>query len=526
MRCDLRKENWLIRLTLLLVAVLVESAPLAHPRVVAGVAGRITSLDPLSLGEIEAYDVTGLVIEPLARIDPKTGKLLPWLAESWTFHKESKTLRVKLKQNLHFQDGSPLRGEDVQFTFEAYHSPEALRSLWAGMWREVESAKATDSHTVEFRLKSLKYSAYLNLLTSLRVLSRSFYKEAKLEKRRTRIVGSGPFRLHRFLSGQSVELEPFPGWWRWSKENPPIDFDLTIKSVTNPHLVISMISKGELDKFTFPSLADTSALKDTSVRVLAVPTVPGEGLWISLNLRRSFFASLEVRQALLFLWDRKKLNDRIYGGRYELAADTFSPQMPFYPSINLSQEAYDTQLAKARSQLKAAGWTDSNRDSILDRHEDGKRKDFVFTILVGSAEAERWVTLYQADAARAGVQVKIKRVDESGQFLKMLQEGQFDAVAGQGGVNSAVDALSWRTNGTYNFSGYSNAKVDALLDQLEGEFDLEKRQSLDRRLIELVRQDLPQIPGLYSSKQMILLSKRLQIDPQHPNQPWHWHLTK
>ena len=48
---------------------------------------------------------------------------------------------------------------------------------------------------------------------------------------------------------------------------------------------------------------------------------------------------------------------------------------------------------------------------------------------------------------------------------------------------------NYKTGGTQNFGGYSNAEVDALLEQLSAEYDPDKRAELASRIDQIVLSD-------------------------------------
>lgn len=485
-------------------AMSAAAAAVARPepaRVVAAVEARIASLDPFSLTGIDTYQATANVLEPLARRHPLSGELIPVLAESWTLDPARKTFRVKLKKDVKFQNGQVLSAEDVRFTFDAYFKPEYKGGVWRAMWQDIDSVRVIDPLTVEFKMKRWRYSGFLNALTTLRILPRSFYSPYDAEKFRGHIVGTGPFQLERFEPNRSLELKPNPTWWGGSSP----DFHLLLKSVGDAGLARQMILKSELDFYALHSGADATeaaskAEEKKGLRVLRSPAAQGEGLWIDLNLKRSLFKDPDVREALLILWDRGRLNQAVFGGRYRLALDNFSPKMSFYPAG--TPEPHD--LKKAVRLLRG--------------------RKLKFTILAHSARAERWLGLYQSDAAKAGVEVRIKRLEEDSQWWKALKDGKFDAVAGEGGVSSGLEESTWRSDGYYNFSGYSNKEIDAGIDRLEREFDLQKRHALQRHLIEKLRADHPQLPGLYSPEEIYFLSARLRVDSRFPTHAWLWRL--
>jgi peptide/nickel transport system substrate-binding protein len=58
------------------------------------------------------------VFETLLRIDP-TGKLIPWLADSWTISADGKTVTFKLHPGIKFSDGTVFDAAAVKYNLEA-----------------------------------------------------------------------------------------------------------------------------------------------------------------------------------------------------------------------------------------------------------------------------------------------------------------------------------------------------------------------------------------------------------------------
>jgi peptide/nickel transport system substrate-binding protein len=487
----------------------------AAPKVVQGISTRITSLDPFTLADIEAFGVVGNALEPLARLDPKTGELIPCLAESWEVRTDGPTIRIRLRDGVRFQNGEKLTSSDVKFTFDAYLDPQFKGEAWRAMWEGIESAKAVDARTVDFRVKKIRYQSLENLLTSLRILPASVYAKSTSVFRQTHLVGTGPFKLKLFTSGRQVEFIPHHDWW--AKEAP--QFDLLVKPVADASLARTLMDRGELDDFWLPTAEAPRFLNYAHLRRLSA--VRGEGVWLNLNLKNPLFADVRLREALGLVWDRETLNKKVFGGEFRLALDSFSPRMVYYPPGSVQ----NMDLVRAREILKEAGWTDSNRDGVLDQKlADGQLRPLKFEILFRSNQDERWLTLYQADAARVGIGVLLRRVEDESRWWKLLQEGKYDVGASTGGLDTGVMPGAFHSKGFYNITGYAREEVDRDLDRLDSEFNSGARAAIQRRLILRIRQDRVTVPGLYSIHSYFLISSRLDVDPEVPTYPWKWRL--
>lgn len=500
---DVEGAFWLLLILLLSISVQAKELP----RVVQGLRVPVSSLDPFSTTGIDSFRAMANVIEPLFRLHPTSGDLIPALGLSYTLNPEKKTIQVKLRPNVRFQNGDALTAEDVKFTFEAYFKPEYQGQIWQGMWSEVESVKAVEPLKVEFQLKQWRYPYFVGALTSLRILPRGVYEKIDKKKFQRQLTGTGPFQVKAFESNRKFELEPNPLWW----DKPKPEFNLMIKPVDDANLAAQMVEKGELDFYLLEAGQGISSLKPAKFK-----SGLGRGFWIDLNFRNPLFTNKNLRQALMLLWNREELNRKVFGGEMKLALDIFTPN-----SENIPQgQPVKMDLKKAQELLKKEGWKDTDKDGFLDKD----MRKLSFTILVANSAEERWVSLYQADAKKAGIDVRIERIGEDAQWIERLKSGNFDAFASDGAMIDYPAKYSWATDAVYNYAKYSNPKVDKLTDDLDHEFDPKRRRLIMRKTVEIIRSDLPQIPGLVSSYESILVSRRLDPNLENPSRAWLWKL--
>src|SRR5881397_4254403 len=121
---------------MLIVAVLagtapLEAAPASSPEGTLTVAvatfGNERWLPHLYVG---AEDI---VLKPLwenlVSRDPKTGELIPMLAERWQVTDGGRTWKFQLRKGVHFHDGRELTAEDVKFTFSSIAREGSANSL-------------------------------------------------------------------------------------------------------------------------------------------------------------------------------------------------------------------------------------------------------------------------------------------------------------------------------------------------------------------------------------------------------------
>ena len=153
---------------------------------------------------------------------------------------------------------------------------------------------------------------------------------------------------------------------------------------------------------------------------------------------------------------------------------------------------------RARKILEQAGWKDSNKDGILDKTLQGKLRSLSFTLTFSSKDSEKYLTIFQEDLKKEGIQLKLKRIDWTS-FVRSLQEKNFDAImlSWSGGSIDWDPKQIWHTEsarkGGSNFISYSRPQVDRLIDKGRKELNRKKRIQIFRQVYRKIAQDVPYI---------------------------------
>ncbi len=95
----------------------------------------------------------------------------------------------------------------------------------------VESVRKLDNQTVEFRLKRPDASFLWHLATHYASITSAEYaarltQDDRQEQLDRQPVGTGPFQLSDYRSGQYVRLQRHPGYWRGKPLMPQVVVDL------------------------------------------------------------------------------------------------------------------------------------------------------------------------------------------------------------------------------------------------------------------------------------------------------------
>lgn len=188
--------------------------------------GPLTSVDPADAADRNSYLVSSTLCDSLLGVDPRTGEIVPALAESWRIGSDGSSIILKLRQGLTFPDGQPLTARDVAYSLSRAASADyagrladLLRPIagWAEIRGRVDDARQVDrerlrgirtltEQTVEILLTSPN-AEFLAVLTHpiAAPLSRTAV-EADPEAARRDPPCIGPYRLTESFDARATEV--------------------------------------------------------------------------------------------------------------------------------------------------------------------------------------------------------------------------------------------------------------------------------------------------------------------------------
>ena len=114
------------------------------------------------------------IYQPLYIRDPKTLKIIPWLAKDDPLFDEQKlTYTVKLRE-AKWADGSEFTSEDVLFTKKIFFDFKIPR--YYSKWKAIKQLEAIDKHTIVFHLKQPSAIFSSRILTAPMVSKKEWEK--------------------------------------------------------------------------------------------------------------------------------------------------------------------------------------------------------------------------------------------------------------------------------------------------------------------------------------------------------------
>ena len=387
---------------------------------------------------------SGLVVDTLAAqlydrlldVDPYTYRLIPDLAQSWEVRDNGATYRFHLRKDVSFQHTNwfkptrKMNADDVVFSFaRMFDRQHPWHNVNGGSYPyfdslqfsdSVQSVKKLDNDTVEIRLNSPDASFLWHIATHYApILSQEYADKLTAIGQQERLdrepVGTGPFQLSEYRTGQYLRLARNPQYWKGVPRLQQVVIDLGVGGTGR----LSKLLTGECDVLAYPAASQLSILRDDPR--LRMTLRPGMNIaYLAFNTRKPPLDRPEVRHALALAINNERLMESIYYGTAETAASIL-PRASWAYDNDARVTEYNP--AKAREELKALGLEDLHLRLVVPTTSQSWNPSPLKT-----------AELLQADLAQVGVRVTIAPVE--GRF----QEAQLMA------MNHDLALTGWATD--------------------------------------------------------------------------------
>jgi len=463
--------------------------------VVVGLDQEPPNLDPHASPSAVTFQIIASVTENLLYMDHNR-QLQPWLAESWEVSADGTAFTFRLRQDVKFQDGEPLTAEVVKWNFDRIVDPNFKAGGALNALAGYSGTEVLDTYTVKVKFKN-SYMPFLTYVASgvLSLVSPKAVQE-RGEHFGQRPVGTGAFTVAEYVSKDHVTLIRHPDYKRtppWGEHQGPAYVEKVVwKFVPEPGTRVTTVETGETQLINLVPSQDLPRLeKNNNLRIAAVPW-PGVPRILMLNVQKFPTDELAVRQAINYGIDKDALVQTLFKGTGEVAYAPLTMGMMDDPSL---RAFYPYDAEKARQLLEQAGWKVTTGDGIRER--DGKK----LTLLINNIDygGGPWpeAQMVQAQLQELGFAVTIKSQARAPWYednykcltnapVMFLRAGDWD------GLYSLFHSSVIGAN--FNFSCYSNPKVDALLEQGRQERDATARRQIYLTLQRLLLEEAVSVP--------------------------------
>lgn len=473
------------------------------------------SMNPITSTDAYSPYVYGNVFDTLISFDARTGEPVGRIADSWSISEDGLTYDFTLKEGILFHDGKALTAEDVKFSFDRIKDPKVDAPHIQNYFKNLKSVEIISPNRVRFHLSDVYYRNLI-MLGLAEIMPKHIYGvgDFNTHPNNRHPVGSGPYIFEKWETGRNIELTQNPNWWgrKYDYWKDRHNFKKIIYRIITEDSVAAMaLKKGEIDIL---EPTPEQYIKDFTGKAfeekfykIKYSTEDGNGYrYVGWNLRRPFFQSKKVRQALAMALPREELNQKMYNGLLNLSVGPF-PQGSQKLDPSIQPIPYDPE--KAKKLLKEEGWKDSNSNGIIDK--DGLEFKFEVLFTAQTPEVERIALVYQQSLRKLGIEMSIKTLEWT-VFLKQLMENKFDAAILAWGSSLDSDPYQiWHSSqaqkGGSNRIGYKNERVDQILEQARITLDREARNELYREFSRIIADEAPYL-FIFERASLVVVTKR------------------
>ncbi|MDD5439879.1 MAG: peptide-binding protein [Candidatus Omnitrophica bacterium] len=463
------------------------------------------TLVPVLASDSASAEIISLVFNGLVKYDARLN-LVGDLADSWTISEGGLVIIFHLKKNCRWQDGRPFTADDVVFTYERIIDP-SVPTPYKGDFEKVESVKSLDPYTVEVRYRE----AFAPGLASwgMPVMPRHLLAGQDLlaTKFGRNPVGTGPYLFKRWRTGERIDLVSNRDYF----EHRPFIDRYIYRVIPDPSTMFLELETGSVDIMGLSSL-QYARLTDTARFLKKFQRIryPSFGyVYMGYNLDNVFFKDIRVRQAINYAVDKNEIIDGVLFGLGTVSTGPFLRDSWAYNPV-VQPPGFDP--AKAGLLLTEAGWVDTDGDGW--REKNGTRFEFTVVTNQGAGERLRAAEIIQRRLKEIGIKMHIRVVEWAVFLNEFIEKRRFEAVILGWNLSRDPDCYDiWHSSktkpGEFNFLGYKNAEVDALLEAGRRTFDQEERKKIYYRIHRLIYEDQPCL-FLFAPDALVAVDRRFE----------------
>jgi peptide/nickel transport system substrate-binding protein len=410
-------------------------------------------------------------IDESLNIQPQLAAALPTVSDG------GKTVTIKLRPNVKFNDGTPFTAEAMKLSLDRHR--EMKGSNRRSELESVAAVEVVDPLTVRLKLKA-PFSPLTAQLADRAGMPISPAADKKLgEKFGTAPVCVGPWQFVERVPQDRIVVERSPHYF----DPAAVKFDrLVFRIIPDDNVRLANLRSGDIDVMHLVAPTDATSLrKEGRFEVASVTGLGFNSLTINLrnktgktnppgDLGTPLANDPRVREALELSIDREALNQVTYEGQNTVGCGPISPNSVFFDK---ARRCSTRDVARAKKLLAEAGLPNGYKFEM---------------VVVNNPQQRRVGEVIQGMAREAGFDISL-RPSEFASALKDNDDGKHQAflIGWSGRVDPDGNIHQGQAcGGSLNATLACDEKVDALLNRAREVSDVAQRRGLYREAIDLI----------------------------------------
>ncbi|MFD9716179.1 ABC transporter substrate-binding protein [Streptomyces sp. NPDC059076] len=414
-----------------------------------------------------------------------SGKLVPHLAAALPVAGPGGvSYTIRLRKGVRFHNGDDLTAEHVAASFNFIPGSRGKSQFLSLLAPWFNKAVVVDPLTVRLELR-MPYGILPDQLARIPISHKDFIAE------KAKLVATGPFQVDKVVTGQSMRLKRFDGYWG----PKPTLSAIVMTSVPDPSTRLVNLREGKIHIATGVQPVDIAGIqRDRSLKLHEIQGTGG--IRAMLNMTRKPFNNPDFRRALAFAMDREGVREAVFHGEAEIAQGPLGPNVIGYDAGYRPYPA-KADLNQARELLKASGVS----------------KDTTFKIMVSTSGAARDIAqVFAENWGRLGIKVTLDVADPANWNRRwLIRDYDMSLTVQEYGLVGGSMPLSqftvYRAASRQN-PGYRNGAFDRDFGRLFATSNEAERAQLAGKLNRILAEEAIELPPVYPK---LLVAQRAEV---------------
>jgi peptide/nickel transport system substrate-binding protein len=409
----------------------------------------LRTLDPLDSSLLVEREVFYNMYDALFTIDPSL-KITPGLVKSWDIT-DPMNYKFTLQSGVKYHDGTAFNAQSVKDNIQRYQT--AATSRRKSDLASVGSVEVVDDTHVTFHLKKPDATLLATLVDRAGMMLSMAAAQAGGQNFSLAPTGagSGPFAFVEWKRNDHLTLKKNPSYW---KPGLPYLDGVTYRAIPDVNAILAALRTGDIDIARVIAPKDVASVKsDSSFIYRDTPAIGFNGF--ELNTGAPPFNDPAKRQAVALAIDRYEVLKNI---NFNIGVVGYGPIPPSSWAFDSTEKIYDhADAAKAKAAATGFSFTFKTTSDPINQQQ---------------------AALLQSELAAAGITMNIQ-TEEFATYVQECANHKFEAcnVNWSGRIDPDGNTYAWwHTKGDFNDSLYSNAQVDAWLEDARVNTDQSKRK--------------------------------------------------
>jgi peptide/nickel transport system substrate-binding protein len=409
------------------------------------------SLDPTTYADSIPISYGWQIWNGLTEVDEK-GNIAGELAESFEPKPGAKEWVFNIRKGIPFTSGKTLDADDVIYSLNLHRGE--TKSGAKDLMSSITDIKKLDTHQILITLSSGDADLpYIFADYHILIVPNNFKDFSKPD-------GTGAFALESFEPGVRVITKNKGNYWKPNRGN----FDsIELRYIGDAASRVQALISGQIDAANRLDARTVGlVMKSPAINVVRTKGTGNRFAFVA-HCDTDPYTSNDVRLALKYGIDRKKIVDNVYKGFATIGNDTTLAPTAKYYAKDVPQRTYDPD--KAAFHFKKAGVSNAKLELQV--------SEGAFSGATDSA------VLYQEALKKAGIDLAVKRVSGDGYWSNVWLKVPFCAVY-WGGRPTTDNQLSqtFLSTANWNDTNWKRPEFDKIIIAARAELDEGKRTQL------------------------------------------------